>query len=128
VEQATREHLATAEINRNLARSLLDSTIAPLLPTLPYQWATVIAFYAAVHYVNAYLWERYRIEPRNHGERGWHVRHDPILRNCEAAYGRLQDAGYRSRYVPLYQIARSQSESLLNVDLAHVEAVVSAAL
>ena len=88
----------------------------------------MIAFYAAVHFVKAYLWERHRVAPRNHTERGHHVRHDPGLRRCANAYGRLLDTGYKARYLRRYRITASRAEQLVNVDLANVEAVVRAAI
>jgi hypothetical protein len=87
-----------------------------------------MAFYAAVHYVNAYIWERYRIEPRSHAERGYDVQPDPVLRRRERAYRRFRDAGYRSRYDRLYQVSPSEAAGLVNVDLAHVEATIMAAI
>ena len=128
MEQETRDHIETAERNRDFARSLLSSPVAQLLSAPPNEWATVIAFYAAVHYVNAYIWERYRIEPRNHAERGQYVQQDPVLRRCERAYRQLRDAGYRSRYVRLCMVPRSEVEGLVNVELAHVEATVMGAI
>ena len=94
----------------------------------PYEWVSVIAFYAAVHFVNAYLWEQHRVAPRNHSERGHYVRHDPTLRRCANAYGRLLDTGYKARYVRRYRIAASWAEQLVKVELADVESVVRAAI
>ena len=98
MEQRTREHLDTAERNRELAQALLTSGASLGVSAPPAEWAAVIAFYAAVHFVNAYLWERYRIEPRDHGERSHYVRTDPILTRCMPAYNRLRDESHRSRY------------------------------
>jgi hypothetical protein len=51
-----------------------------------------------------------------------------VLRRCQSAYSRLQDAGYRSRYVRLYRITQAQSWGFVNVDLATIESVVMAAI
>lgn len=128
MERETSEHLQTAERNRDFARSLPNRSIGSLLPGPRYEWVTVIAFYAAVHYVNAYLWERYRVRPRNHAERGQYVTRDPVLRRCARAYDRLQDAGFKSRYTALYRIPDWRAEGLVNVDLAEVGATVRAAI
>jgi hypothetical protein len=88
----------------------------------------VIAFYAAVHFVNAYLWEMHRIEPRDHADRTWRVKTDPILRNCVGAYDRLRDEGYRSRYHRMRRINARQAAALVLTDLSSVEAVVLAAI
>ncbi len=62
MEQKTADCLWTAERNSDLATELL----ATHMQTPPFDWAVVIAFYAAVHYVNAYLWERdNRYDPGN---------------------------------------------------------------
>jgi hypothetical protein len=127
VEKWTSDHLDTAERNRDLARSLLVASSSLRLPVPPYEWAAVIAFYAAVHYVNAYLWERYRIAPRDHADRNHHVRTDPILRRCLQAYNRLRDEGYRSRYHRSHRLNARQAAGLVNVDLVNVESVVRAA-
>jgi hypothetical protein len=128
VELRTQEHIDTAAYNRDLARSLLIPAVAPGLPKPPYEWATVIAFYSAVHLVNAFLWERYRVGPRNHAERGHYVRTDPVLRRCAQAYARLLDVGFKSRYVRRYQIEPARANRLINFDLATVESVVMATI
>ena len=66
MDQRTSEHVETAQRCRDIANLLLDAT-SPTPP--PYEWAIVLMFYAAVHYVNAYLWERQRFEPADHLER-----------------------------------------------------------
>jgi len=133
VEQRTREHIETAERNRDLARSLLapsvtTSLIAHGLQQPPYEWVAVIAFYAAVHYVNAYLWELLRLEPNDHSERTRYVRNDRTLRRCRVAYGRLRDEGFKARYTRGYRLSSQRAHGLVNVDLANVEAVVMAAV
>lgn len=128
MELRTRQHLDTADRNRNLARLLLDAPSLVGLPAPPYGWAAVIAFYAAVHYVNAYLWERYRLEPTNHADRTSRVKADPILRRCAEAYGRLRDEGYRSRYQRAHRLRATKAADLVRVDLAAVERAVMAAL
>ena len=128
MEQWTRDHLDTAERNRDLARLLLTSSSSLGLPVPPSEWAAVIAFYSAVHFVNAYLWERYRIEPRDHAERNHFVRTDPILRRCLQAYSRLRDEGFRSRYHRAHRLNVQQATGLVKVDLANVESVVRAAI
>ena len=128
MDQISQDHVETAEENDRLARSLLAPAMAEGLPRPPCEWATVIGFYAAVHYVNAYLWERHGIAPRDHTERAYHVRHDRILRRCALAYARLADAGYKSRYIPRFRIAPARAYQLVHVDLANVWSVVLAAM
>jgi hypothetical protein len=53
MEQKTREHLETAARNRDLAHALIDPESSIIVQPPPLDWAVVVAFYAAVHYVNA---------------------------------------------------------------------------
>ena len=101
--------------------------MASLRPT-PWEWVAVIAFYAAVHYVNAYLWETRRLKPANHGHRGAEIRADSRLVWCRAGYRALQDTGFRARYVETYTLEEQRARSLLNTDLRLVEATVMQAL
>lgn len=81
-----------------------------------------------MHLVNAYLWEQYRIEPRDHADRTHHVRTDPILRRCLNAYVRLRDEAFRSRYHRAHRLNARHATGLVNIDLANVESVVRAAI
>jgi hypothetical protein len=128
VEERSRDHLETARYHQRFAQSLLDPTLTPRLPDGKYEWATVMAFYAAVHYVHAYLWERHRYNPRSHAARAQRVRHDSVLRQCEPAYSRLLSASMSARYERLYQIHETRARGFVEVDLAQVEAVVTAAI
>lgn len=128
MERETSEHFQTADRNRDLARTLLHAptSIGPTAASL--EWAAVIAFYAAVHYVNGYLRERYQLEPVDHAERSRYVRSDPLLRRCASAYSRLRDEGYRCRYHRAYRLMPQQAHGLINVALANVESVVRSAI
>jgi hypothetical protein len=128
VDPWTREYLDTADRNRDFARTLLRSASLLGQPEPPHEWIAVIAFYAAVHYVNAFIWERYRVEPADHFERGGYVNRDRILRRSPLAYVRLRDEGFKARYVRGYRVEPVRANQLVNVDLANVESVVRAAL
>lgn len=64
-----RQHLDRATRNRELAHVLMAPALSPNMQPPPFDWAVVAAFYAAVHYVNAYLREKQRYEPRDHAGR-----------------------------------------------------------
>jgi len=98
-----------------------------LRPT-PWEWVAVIAFYAAVHYVNAYLWEDRRLKPGSHGERRTAVQSDPRTSSCRASYRDLQDAGYRARYVETFTLSHQRAHALLDVHLRRVETTVMQAM
>lgn len=87
-----------------------------------------MAFYSAVHYVSAYLWERHREVIEEHPRRAARVRTEPILRRCSLQHGRLSNAGWNARYTRGFQVSRQDAERLVNIDLANVESVVMAAL
>ena len=124
MDPKTIEHLALAARNRDLARSLL---VPGQLPQAA-EWAAVVAFYAAVHLVNAYAWEMYGQEPADHGERGFIVRTDPVLVGCRREYRRLADNGYHARYTLGFRISDPDARVLVDVHLAQVEAIVRQAL
>ena len=127
MEPTTLDHLWTAERNRDLARALLSPAHAGLRPD-PWGWVAVIAFYAAVHCVNAYLWEAHRVAPANHADRRTRIHRDPAIRGCRESYRRLQALGYQARYIPAFALAEQDARDLLDVDFRRVEAVVMRAL
>ena len=53
VKPETIQHLETAARNRDLARALIGYGPGMELHSPPFEWVAVVAFYAAVHYVNA---------------------------------------------------------------------------
>jgi hypothetical protein len=127
VDPKTVNHLRIAERNRDLARTLLDPALSGLRPT-PWEWVAVIAFYAAVHAVNAYLWESRRYVPTTHGDRRSAVRLSLPISRCSGNYRALQDAGYYARYDETFVVSEQQARTLLVVDFRHVEATVMQAL
>lgn len=117
MEQKTADCLWTAERNRDLATELVSTH----MQTPPFDWVVVIAFYAAVHYVNAYLWERdNRYDPGNHKNRGAKARTLPDLRRINRQYRRLNGLAYDVRYVETYRLNRAAAQSALN-DLRDIE-------
>ena len=113
--------------NRNLARSLMAPAQAGIEPA-PWEWVAVIVFYSAVHYVNAFLWERYHLTPRNHGERTYGVQQDPLISPCAQSYDDLKDIGFHARYSETFSVSEQSARMLLNVRLRDVEATVMQAL
>jgi hypothetical protein len=128
VEPRTREHLETAARNRDIASGLLDPASSIRIQPPPLEWAVVAAFYSAVHYVNAYLWERQRYEPRDHAARQSAVARVPDLRPASASYTNLRDLAFAARYIPGYRLPRRIAEQALRVDLVAVETAVLTAL
>ncbi len=112
----TAQHRAKAEANAALARRL--ATEEP-----PCDWAVVVAFYAAVHYVGALLWERSEYEPHDHGERGRAINRMQELQQIEAVYFRLYDVGKKVRYLPGMKISAAPIEIALG-DMAQIRTTI----
>jgi hypothetical protein len=127
VEWQADRHLQTAERNRHIAIAYLSIDLAGVQPP-PYEWMAVIAFYAAVHYVNAYLWEVRRYDPPDHDSRNHLVTGDSRLRQCRFEYRRLFNTGFRARYVPGFRLREQDTRDLIDVDLEHVRQTVRGAL
>lgn len=108
MERRTEAHLGTADRNQAIARALSDSAMLPHIRPLPLEWAAVANFYAAVHFVNAYLYERQGYEPKDHTARQRAVDQTQPLRRVAASYWRLSDHAYWARYRPGYGITPAQ--------------------
>jgi hypothetical protein len=127
VDPKTVKHLQISARNRDLARALLDSAQAGLQPS-PWEWVAAIAFYAAVHAVNAYLWETQRYKPASHGDRRSALQVALPLRACIRSYGFLNQAGFDARYDETYTLSELGARTLLDVEFRRVEATVMQAL
>lgn len=58
MDERTSDHLRTARANRVYALAIVNDDAAS---TTELNWAAVAAFYAAMHAINAYLWETARL-------------------------------------------------------------------
>lgn len=121
----TSQHLATAEENRQLAeRIVTDAASSPDL----IRWASVIAFYAAVQYVNAFLAENWTV-PGTHVERERAMRlFRTPLRPIIPPYQTLKSKSLAVRYAPTSRITRSQLRSLLDNELYAIRVAIVNAL
>lgn len=107
----TREHIETARQHRAVALHLFGEDEARQVSL---EWATIAAFYAAVHLVNAYLRERLDLEPRDHTERTRLVSTVSVLRPIANEYDSLLDAAYLARYRTGYRLNRRQAQALIS--------------
>jgi hypothetical protein len=124
----TTAYLRKAARNREAARALSDPTSVITVQPPLLDWAVVAAFYSAVHYVNAYVWERQSYEPPDHNARNRIVTTDLALRAAKDAYMRLSDLAWKARYLRRFQPARELVDEAINVDLTKVADTVEAAL
>jgi uncharacterized protein (UPF0332 family) len=99
----TSEHRARAEQNLRFAQSFdLDTT--------PYlDWVVVAYFYAALHLVDALLFEKEHLNPDNHEIRRAYVREKSYLRGISIEYRNLKDRSEDARY-RLLTLTRSKIE------------------
>ena len=127
MDPKTVNHLHVAARNRDLARALLTPPHAGMQPA-PWEWVAVIAFYAAIHCVHAYLWETDRQDPRDHKLRHLKVQADPRLARGRSSYGALSHAGRLARYDEGFSLTEQEARRLVEVHFRRVEAMVMQAL
>ena len=127
MDPKTANHLRISVRNRDLARALLGPANDGLQPS-PWEWVAVMAFYAAVHAVNAYLWEVRRYDPANHGDRRAQLRLSLPITACSRDYRHLERLGFNARYDERFSLTEQQARELLDVDFRRVEATVMQAL
>jgi ABC-type anion transport system duplicated permease subunit len=85
------QHRDRAERNEKFAESLDQSQ------PIHENWAVVAAFYAALHYVQAYF-SRYSVEAATHDERFEQIKRDAKLRNVFIQYKYLYTLSRTARY------------------------------
>ena len=83
------EHLIQAERNEKLAATLAHTQYT--------EWTVTVLFYAAVHYIEAFLAVR-QIHCDQHSERNEYVRKIPQLRTIGREYLRLRTISRQARY------------------------------
>jgi hypothetical protein len=124
LDARTQQHLDRADRNRSVAQTLCSPGIASVLKPPPEEWAAVAAFYAAVHYVNAYLWEKLRLEPADHPERNRWIQRAPPLRPIFGAYKTLADLAWDARYKAQFQVHSRVIQDAVHQRLERVRAQV----
>jgi hypothetical protein len=120
----TEAHLARADRNRTVAHTLCDPHQTPTLQPPALEWAAVAAFYAAVHYVQAWLWERWGLSPTDHPARRGYVVKLPVLRPILGAYDILADLAFHARYTPTFQPPPAQTRTAVYGRLDDIRALV----
>ncbi len=102
-------HRAAARRNEDLAARLADD--AP-------EWAVVVAFYAALHWVDAYFARQGR-HPRTHLERVRWIQQEEALRPIYDPYRTLRDRADAARY-SLSPFSSDEARELLTRELRAV--------
>jgi hypothetical protein len=93
----TTQHLAAAERNLDFAVRLLDDGVNLVTPPA-YDWVLIIAFYAAVRYINAYHWQQFDSDPADHQARNGFVYLVSGLRTVAQSYVLLYTRSHIVRY------------------------------
>ena len=120
VKSRTQAYLSTAERNRDLARDMRFAT----LNTRSSDWAAVIAFYSALHFVHAYLFEKVtQNEKLSHKDRERYVEDTDALKPAERYYDDLYEISIAVRYDPRYRIQSSTEQEALD-NLTEIERIV----
>lgn len=109
------EHVAKAEGNASFALSL------PLKDQPQIDWALVALFYAAMHYVEAFLAPTTHL--KSHESRDKYISRDSHLRGIFKEYSHLKFFGYNARYeVYGFKAAQVTGEAVKDYDAvkAHI--------
>lgn len=95
----TGQYLDAAARNQTIARRMLERFDSGVTP--PHDdWVITIAFYSALHLVDAYLAEEMNRTPESHRERNQVLRGHPLLSSISPEYNSLRSASERVRYQP----------------------------
>ena len=86
------EHVEKAEGNEAFAASIAPNTQTEI------DWTLVVLFYAAVHYVEAYLYKQWGQHVRSHTTRDKYFGKEAVLKKIFSPYSHLKYYGYNARY------------------------------
>jgi hypothetical protein len=120
----THQHMQQAERHRAVAEALENPGRVTGLQPPPFDWAAVAAFYAAVHYVNAFLFERLGREPGDHRVRRGLVARVPELRYVLGSYDTLFDLGWHARYTAGFRVTQAAARQAVRQYLENVRNAV----
>jgi len=117
IKISPRAHLRKARRNGDFARSYLD--LADEFP----DWVSTIAFYSALHFVDAYLAKEYGLHYQNHEERNIAVSNiHPLSQEISLEYLRLYELGLNSRYGSIEDNPEpGEARDAVNRELARIE-------
>ena len=86
------EHVKKAEGNEAFAAAIAPNTQTEI------DWTLVVLFYAAVHYVEAYLFKQWGMHVRSHTTRDKYFGKEASLKKIFSPYSHLKYYGYNARY------------------------------
>jgi len=107
------EHIKKAEDNETFADTIPTATQTEI------EWTLVVLFYAAVHYVEAYLEKHWGMHLRSHTARDQYIGKEANLKKIFSPYSYLKFYGYNARYeVCSFTVTDTQDA---NKDLAEIK-------
>lgn len=110
-----KSHLLKAERNKKF----LFEQLVKILDKCP-DWVSIVAFYSALHFVEAYLKRNHDLDFAGHEER--HTFMSQYVGEIFSVYYRLYDLGFKSRYKSIKDTPTcDEAESAVKFDLADVE-------
>lgn len=89
----------------------------------PYEWIITMAFYAVLHYVDAYLTEHAGGSPSDHASRNKTMDQVTAFRIIASEYWQLYNRSRTARYTPMAAFKRGAVEAVLN-DMRYVQAEI----
>ena len=112
-------HLLKAERNKKFLLEYLTK----ILDKCP-DWVTIVAFYSALHFVEAYLKKNHGLDFEQHEER--HTFMSQYVPEIFSAYYRLYDLGFSARYKSIKDAPTcDEADSAVRFDLIDVEKFVT---
>ena len=114
-----KSHLLKAERNKKfLLKYLME-----VLDRCP-DWGSIVAFYSALHFIEAFLKRNYGQDFERHEERHRFMSSN-VPRRIFSAYYRLYDLGFSARYKSIKDAPTcEEADSAVRYDLADVEKFV----
>ena len=111
-------HLLKAERNRKF----LFDFLLEIIEACP-DWASVVAFYSALHFMEAFLKKTHNLDFEHHEERHRFI--SRVFPEIFDAYYRLYDLGFNSRYGSIKDAPTcAETESAIKYEFAEVEEYV----
>ena len=103
-------------------RDFVNEDLYKLVKSYP-DWVTVVAFYSALHFVDAYLILKHSLQFEHHTDRDKAVA--LLMGEIYAAYHRLYDLSFRSRYLRVEDNpSPDEAESAVKFELSRVQEFV----
>lgn len=109
-------HLLKAERNKKF----LFEHLVKILEKCP-DWISIVAFYSALHFIEAFLRRNFGLDFERHEERHRFLSQN-VPKEIFSAYYRLYDLGFNSRYKSIKDTPTfDEAKSAVEYDLADVE-------